>query len=150
MCLYLDTVVGKNAPVLVKVPTIPSEMGSLSIVEAMDDIPFEIQRIYFLHKVPNNGGRGAHAHKELWQLMISMSSNFTVVLNDGLGSVTSFTLDNPEQGLLVPPGYWRDLVNFGPNAVCLVLASLKYDESDYIRDFELFVDWAKLNANSIL
>lgn len=115
--------------------------GYLSVVENGLDIPFDIKRIYYLYMVPEVA-RGAHAHKALQQLLIATSGSVEVIMDDGT-SKRSFMLDKPWKGLLIPPGLWRDLENFSPDAVLLCLASEKYDETDYIRDYEEFKTYKK-------
>lgn len=116
--------------------------GYLSVVENGLDIPFDIKRIYYLYMVPEVA-RGAHAHKELQQLLIATSGSVEVVMDDGRQK-KSFILDRPWKGLLIPPGLWRDLENFSHDAVLLCLASEKYDENDYIRDYEEFLKYKGL------
>ena len=101
-------------------------------------IPFDVKRIYYLYDVPSGKSRGAHAHKELYQFVIAASGSFDVVLDDGKNK-KRFTLNRPNQGLLVVPGIWRDLENFSSKSVCLVLASMTYSEEDYIREYEQFL-----------
>lgn len=113
--------------------------GYLSVIEGGLDIPFEIKRIYYLYMVPE-AARGAHAHKELLQLMIATSGSVHITLDDGREKKT-FILDKPWKGLLVAPGLWRDLDNFSGGAVCMVLASEKYDADDYIRDYDEFLKY---------
>ena len=108
--------------------------GNLSVVENCKDIPFDVKRAYYLYDVPGGESRGAHAHKELYQLIIAASGSFTVVLDDGKVK-RSFFLNRPYQGLLVPPGIWRDLVDFSSGSVLLCLASETYLAEDYIRDY---------------
>lgn len=112
--------------------------GNLSVVENSKDVPFDIKRAYYLYDVPGGESRGAHAHKELKQLIIAASGSFTVVLDDGKVK-RSFFLNRPYQGLLVPPGIWRDLVDFSSGSVLLCLASEPYDATDYIRDYDEFL-----------
>lgn len=97
--------------------------GNITVVENNNTIPFEIRRAYYLYDIPGGEERGAHAHKELQQLIIATSGSFDVVLDDGNVKRT-FTLNRPYQGLLVVPGVWRELRNFSSGAVCLVLASM--------------------------
>ena len=113
--------------------------GYLSVIEGGTDIPFEIKRIYYLYMVPE-AARGAHAHKELQQLMIATSGSVHVTLDDGTEKKT-FVLDKPWKGLLVAPGMWRDLDNFAGGTVCMVLASEKYEAEDYIRDYQEFLEY---------
>lgn len=101
-------------------------------------IPFDVKRVYYLYDVPSGKSRGAHAHKELYQFIIAASGSFDVVLDDGKNK-KRFTLNRPNQGLLVVPGIWRDLENFSSKSVCLVLASMIYSEEDYIREYEQFL-----------
>jgi dTDP-4-dehydrorhamnose 3,5-epimerase-like enzyme len=98
-----------------------------------------------LYDVPAGETRGGHAHRELQQLIVAASGSFDVVVNDGKIR-RRFTLNRPYQGLLVPPGIWRELDNFSSGSVCLVLASLRYDESDYIREYGAFLEWKKGNS----
>lgn len=111
--------------------------GYLSVVENGIDIPFEIKRIYYLYMIPEVA-RGAHAHKELQQLLIAISGSVDVIMDDGTNKQT-FHLDRPWKGLLIPPGLWRDLENFSGGAVLMCLASEKYDAADYIRDYDEFL-----------
>lgn len=116
--------------------------GNLSVVESNDTIPFKVKRIYYLYDVPGGAERGAHAHKELYQLIVAASGSFSITLNDGNVKRT-ITLNRPYQGLLIVPGIWRELNDFSSGAVCLVLASEKYDASDYIRDYNDFIKYKK-------
>lgn len=116
--------------------------GNITVVENEKDVPFEIRRTYYLYDVPGGESRGAHAHKELSQLIVAASGSFTVTLDDGKVK-RSFLLNRPYQGLLVVPGIWRDLVDFSSGSVCLVLASHEYDETDYIRSYDSFLDLKK-------
>lgn len=113
--------------------------GYLSVIEGGLDIPFEIKRIYYLYLVPEVA-RGAHAHKELQQLMIATSGSVHVTLDDGKNKKT-FVLDKPWEGLYVAPGMWRDLDHFTNDAVCMVLASERYDAADYIRNYDEFLKY---------
>ena len=116
--------------------------GYLSVIEGGIDIPFDIKRVYYLYMVPE-AARGAHAHKELQQLMIATSGSVHVTLDDGTEKQT-FVLDKPWKGLLVVPGMWRDLDNFAGGTVCMVFASEKYVAEDYIRDYNEFLEYKKL------
>ena len=111
--------------------------GNLTVVENGNTLPFDIKRVYYLYDVPGGENRGAHAHKELEQLIIAASGSFTVTLDDGT-SKRSFFLNRPYQGLYVKPGLWRDLVDFSSGAVAMVLASDVYKVEDYIRTYEDF------------
>lgn len=112
--------------------------GNLTVVENGQTLPFDVKRVYYLYDVPGGENRGAHAHKELSQLIIAASGSFTVTLDDGKCK-RSFFLNRPYQGLYVKPGMWRDLEDFSSGAVCMVLASDVYLASDYIRDYKEFI-----------
>ena len=114
--------------------------GNITVVENGKTIPFEVKRTYYLYDVPGGGSRGAHAHKELMQLIIAAGGSFDVTLDDGNVKRT-VVLNRPYQGLLVVPGIWRDLNNFSAGAVCLVLASERYDENDYIRNYQEYLKY---------
>ena len=118
------------------------EQGNLSVVENGVDVPFDVKRCYYLYDVPGGESRGAHAHRQLYQLIIAASGSFTVTLDDGRVKRT-FMLNRPYQGLLVVPGIWRTLDDFSSGSVCLVLASEKYDPADYIRDYDEFLKYIR-------
>ena len=118
--------------------------GNLTVVENGKTLPFDVKRVYYLYDVPGGESRGAHAHKELSQLIIAASGSFTVTLDDGKCK-RSFFLNRPYQGLYVKSGMWRTLEDFSSGAVCMVLASDVYKASDYIRTYEEFIDFRKNN-----
>lgn len=118
--------------------------GNLTVVENGKTLPFDVKRVYYLYDVPGGESRGAHAHKELSQLIIAASGSFTVTLDDSKCK-RSFFLNRPYQGLYVKPGMWRTLEDFSSGAVCMVLASDVYKASDYIRTYEEFIDFRKNN-----
>lgn len=101
-------------------------------------IPFEIRRIYYLYDVPAGASRGGHGHKALQQVLIAISGRFEVVVRDGRREL-SYSLDRPDSGLYLPRMMWRELREFAPGSVCMVLASDNYDESDYFRDYSDFI-----------
>jgi len=103
------------------------------------DVPFAIQRLYYLYDVPGGSFRGGHAHKELRQLIIAVSGSFDVLLDDGREKKT-VTLNRPQIGLEVCPMIWREINNFSSASVCLVIASNKFEEADYYRDYEEFLN----------
>lgn len=119
------------------------EKGNITVVENGIDVPFDIQRAYYLYDIPGGESRGGHAHYELKQLIVAVSGSFDVQIDDGNVKRT-FTLNRPYQGLLVTPGLWRELENFSSGSVCLVLASLKYDEADYMRSYDDFLAYKKI------
>lgn len=118
------------------------QKGNISVIENGITIPFEVKRTYYLYDVPGGESRGGHAHLALEQLIVAVSGSFNVKLNDGIVTRT-FTLNRPYQGLLVVPGIWRELDDFSSGSVCLVLASHKYDEADYIRDYQDYLNYKK-------
>ena len=115
--------------------------GYLSVIEGGMDIPFEIKRVYYLYMVPE-AARGAHAHKQLQQLLIATSGSVDITLDDGQEKKT-FHLDRPWKGLLVVPGLWRDLDNFSGGTVLMCLASEHYEAEDYIRNYNDFLNYKK-------
>lgn len=116
--------------------------GDICVVENGDTMPFDVCRVYYIYDVPSGVERGGHAHKSLFQLIVAVSGCFTVTLDDGYVK-RSFVLNRPYQGLLVVPGIWRTLEGFSSGSVCMVLASNKYDESDYIRCYDDFLSYKK-------
>lgn len=123
---------------IIELPKITDPRGNLSFIEGNKHIPFEIRRVYYLYDVPGGSDRGSHAHKNLQQFIVAMSGSFDVVLDDG-HEKRRFHLNRSYYGLYVCPMMWRDLDNFSSGAVCMVLASTYYDESDYIRNYEEFI-----------
>jgi hypothetical protein len=112
--------------------------GSISVVEGGDNVPFEIQRVFYLYDIPGGESRGGHAHFELQQLIVSCLGAFDVLVDDGVRTRT-IALNRSYYGLYVPAGIWAHLMNFSSGAITLVLASLPYDESDYVRSHDQFV-----------
>lgn len=131
-------------PRLIELPKFLDERGNLSFLENENQLPFVIQRVHWIYDVPGGVERGGHAHKSLYQLIVAASGSFTVTLDDGRAK-RSFTLNRPYLGLLVKPGIWRDLSDFSSGSVCMVLASEKYDVSDYIRDYTEFMNYKNEN-----
>jgi hypothetical protein len=119
-------------------PKIHNRSGNITPIQGGIDIPFDIERVYYLYDMPSGETRGGHAHKNLYQLIVAVSGSFDVVLDDGKEQKT-ITLNRPNFGLYVTPYIWRELENFSSGAVLLVLASMKYDEMDYIRDYQEFL-----------
>ena len=127
---------------IIELHKIHNRAGSLTVVQKDNSIPFSVERIYYLYDVPSNAERGGHGHKELYQLIVAASGSFTITLDDGRLK-ESFILNNPNKGLIVVPGIWRELNDFSSGSVCLVLASMKYAVSDYIRDYNEFLSYKK-------
>jgi hypothetical protein len=122
---------------MVELSTIPDVRGSIVVAEVGDHLSFPIERAYWLHGVPEGAHRGGHAHRELQQVLVAVAGSLTVHLDDGVVQA-SFPLDRPDRGLLIGPMVWRELSDFSAGAVCLVLASHRYDEADYFRDPDTF------------
>jgi len=116
--------------------------GSLTAVEASNDVPFKIERAYWLYDVPEGVARAAHAHRDLKQLMVALSGSCDVHLDDGLSKMT-YRLDCSSRGLYVHPMIWRTIDNFSKHATLLILASAHYDESDYFREYSDFLQAAR-------
>jgi len=125
---------------VIELNKIHNRAGNITIVEENTSVPFPIERIYYLYDVPSNESRGGHAHKILNQLIVAASGSFNITLNDG-NICRTFFLNNPNQGLLIVPGIWRELSDFSSGSVCLVLASHQYEATDYIRDFNEFIQY---------
>lgn len=129
---------------IIELPKITDPRGNLTFIEGGDHIPFDIQRVYYLYDVPGGAERGGHAHKGLHQLIVAMSGSFDVVLDDGKNK-KRVHLARSYYGLYVCPMIWRELDNFSSGSVCMVLASNKYDEADYYRNYNDFMKdrWSK-------
>ena len=123
---------------IIKIPKIEDPRGNLSVIEK-DVVPFEIKRVYYLYDVPAGAERGGHSHKEQYEFLVALSGSFDVILNNGK-QVQKVTLNKPYEGLLIPNGIWRELKDFSSGAVCLVVASDVFDEDDYIRYFDEFLN----------
>ena len=121
---------------LIDIPKVHDERGSLAVIEK-EVLPFSIKRVYYLYDVPSDSYRGGHAHKEQESVIIALSGSFEVIIDDGK-SRERIMLNKPTQGLYVPAYVWREIDNFSSGAVCLVLASTNYNESEYIRDYDTF------------
>ena len=131
-------------PQRLALPVKGDERGSLVALEALTPlIPFPIARVYYIFGTQVGVSRGFHAHKALQQVLIAVRGHVTLKLDDGKGHGESFVLSSPTEGLLITPGYWREMHDFSANCVLLVLASLPYDEADYIRDYATFVAQAQ-------
>jgi len=130
-----------NDVTIINLPKILDDRGNLSFIEENSHIPFKIKRVYWIYDVPGGEVRGGHAYKELYELIVALSGSFDVVLDD-VKEKKTFHLNRSYYGLYVPKMIWRQLENFSTNALCLILASEQYDESDYIRDYNEFVKLA--------
>lgn len=113
-------------------------LGYISVAENFENIPFEVQRVYWTYFTPQDVTRGGHAHLALEQVIVAVSGTITFITEDLQGNKTEFVLDSPEKGLYIPKHIWRD-IKFSHNAVLLCLASEKYTEDDYIREYDKFL-----------
>ncbi|HBA08577.1 MAG: WxcM-like domain-containing protein [Methylotenera sp.] len=129
---------------IIELPKIHEPRGNLSFVESNNHIPFAIERVYYVYDVPGGSDRGGHAHKGLHQLIIAMSGSFDITLDDGKDKKT-FHLARSYYGLYVCPMIWREMDNFSSGSVLMVLASNKYSEDDYYRNYDDFMKarWVK-------
>ena len=123
---------------VIELPRIGDRNGSITAVNNLIEIPFEVNRVFYLYDIPGGESRGAHAHKECHQFLIAATGSFEVELFDGTVRRT-VSLNRPNIGLHIPPGIWASEVNFSSSSICLVLASHNYQEEDYIRDLESYV-----------
>lgn len=130
-----------NRCFFLEIPEVRDSRGNLAFIESGIHVPFEIARVYFLYDIPFDSVRGGHAHKQLMQLIIPLSGSFNISLDDG-NAVQEILLNNPAKGLLIKPGVWRELHSFSSGAAALVLASTQYDASEYIRDYEEFLEFS--------
>ena len=127
-----------------ELPKITDPRGDLTFIQNLDQIPFEIKRVFYIYDVPTGESRGSHAHRNLKQFIICLSGSFDVLLDDGKQK-KKVHLNRPWQGLYVPEMIWSSEANFDPGAVCLVLVSELYDSKSYIRDYDLFIKQIKTN-----
>jgi hypothetical protein len=133
---------------IIELPKITNRQGNITFVEGNSHIPFDIARVYYLFDVPGGAARGGHAHKALQQLIISVMGAFDVILDDGNNKKT-VRIDRAYYGLYIPSMIWRELDNFSSGAICLVLASLPYDETDYYRNYDEYLRGLKNETSTL-
>ena len=125
---------------IIQLGKIEDDRGNLTVVQSEGTVPFDIQRVFYIYDIPGGEARGAHAHKTCHQFLVAASGSFEVALDDGTEQRTVI-LNRTVMGLHIPPGIWAAEQEFSSGAVCLVLASEAYDETDYIRDYQAFLDF---------
>lgn len=128
---------------VIELSKIHNRAGNITVFQNSEWQLFDIKRAYYLYDVPGGSERGGHAHKELFQLVIAASGSFDVIVDDGRHKKI-IELNRPYFGLLIVPGIWREVINFSSGAICLVLASEKYNPNDYIRDYTIFKNLKKV------
>lgn len=125
-------------PQIIDLQKISDPRGNLSVIEELKQIPFKIERTYWIYDVPGGEHRGGHAYKENQEFVVALSGSFDVILDDGQEKKT-FHLNRSYYGLYIPKGLWREMDNFSTNSLAMVLSSTKYDANDYIRDYDDFL-----------
>lgn len=118
------------------------DRGQLVALEEMKNIPFVIKRVYYMWDTAKGVRRGGHAHKALKQILVCVHGKCKILLDDGIEK-KSVLLDKPNEGIYIENSLWREMYDFSPDAVLMVLASELYDESDYIRNYDAFLTYVK-------
>lgn len=131
---------------IINLPKIEDPRGNLSFIEEENHIPFKIERTYWIYDVPGGQTRGGHAFKEQQEFIIALSGSFDVIIDDGKTKKT-FSLNRSYYGLYVPKAYWRQMTNFSTNSLAVVLASTAFDEKDYIRNYNEFINYKNTLVN---
>jgi oxalate decarboxylase/phosphoglucose isomerase-like protein (cupin superfamily) len=126
-----------STPEFFNLPKILDKRGNLSFFENNNQIPFKIKRTYWIYDVPGGESRGGHAYKENEEFIVALSGSFDVILDDGQEKIT-YSLNRSYYGLYVPKMYWREMNNFSTNSLALIVSNTKYNEGDYIRDYNEF------------
>ena len=127
---------------IIELGKIENDRGNLTVTQSRETVPFDIRRVFYLYDIPGGEARGAHAHKHCHQFLVAASGSFEIALDDGSNKRTVF-LNRPFMGLHIPPGIWAAEQEFSSGAVCLVLTSEPYDENDYIRDYQDYLDFTR-------
>ena len=126
-----------NGAKIIDLPKNLDRRGNLSVIEEIKNIPFKIKRTYWIYDVPGGEVRGGHAYKRNQEFIVALSGSFDVILDNG-EELKTYSLNRSYYGLYVPKGVWRQMLNFSTNSLALILASIKFDVSDYIYDYEQF------------
>ena len=134
---------------LIELPKVVDFRGNLSVIEELNQIPFEIKRVYWIYDVPGGEKRQGHAFKEQHEFIVALSGCFDVVLNDG-NEEKVFTLNRSYNGIYIPNRIWRRMENFSTNSVALVLSSTHYSHADYIDDFDEYLQYLKDNEQETI
>jgi hypothetical protein len=127
---------------IIQLSKVQATSGNITSLNNSIDAPFDVKRIFYIYDIPSGEDRGEHAHKECHQLLVAITGAFEVEVFDG-NQKLRFLLNQPDRGLHIPPGIWASEVNFSGGGICLVLASHEYDESDYIRDYQEYLEYKK-------
>lgn len=127
---------------IISLPRHTDRRGNLSVVESNIHIPYDVRRVFYIYDVPGGESRAGHAHYTLYQFIIAVSGSFTVLLDDGV-TKEKILLNKPYEGLLIKPGTWSHLVDFSSGAVAMVLCSDLYNEGDYMRDYDKFLEYKR-------
>lgn len=125
---------------LIELPKIQNRAGNITPIHNNVEIPFKTKRVFYLYDIPGGESRGAHAHKECHQFLVAASGSYEVLLDDGK-TKRIVQLNRPNWGLHIPPGIWASEINFSSGAICLVLASHNYNETDYLRSYEQYINY---------
>lgn len=133
---------------LIYLPQIGDRNGHITAVNNMEEIPFDIKRVFYLYDIPGGESRGAHAHKNCHQFLIAASGAFEVLMDDGKIQ-RQVLLNRPNMGLHIPAGIWASEINFSSGAICLVLASHEYNQFDYIREYYSFLNFINASNSSL-
>lgn len=128
---------------IINLPKIEDPRGNLSVIEEDNQIPFKIERVYWIYDVPGGQVRGGHAFKKQREFIVALSGGFDVIIDDGLFKQT-FSLNRSYYGLYIPAGLWRQMENFSTNSLAMVLSSTKFSENDYIREYNNFLMFKKI------
>ncbi|MDR2886864.1 MAG: FdtA/QdtA family cupin domain-containing protein [Bacteroidales bacterium] len=132
---------------IIELPKILDARGNLSFIEENNQIPFKIERAYWIYDVPGGTARGGHAFKEQCEFIVALSGSFDVILEEEKDKRT-FHLNRSHYGLYVPNMVWRQMENFSSNSIALVLASTSFDENDYIREYNQYIQFKKKDDRS--